>query len=176
MKTILLFVPLLFAACATTGPLDFVPRSDGPCIQRTEWTPRKPLYRNGYWTTVPYQPEAKRDGFAVAVKPATSGEVNRMLLAEPLTRRPVQKALAMRGVGYALVAIGLVSIPAVAWAIGRSEGAPTGALGILPGVGVAAIGGVTGTYGNREYHEAIDRYNERAADTGACPSSAIAVR
>lgn len=97
-----------------------------------------------------------------------SSEVSEVLLAQPVSRDPGRRVMALKGAGIGLVAAGIlgsVLTAAVLGSTGHAQEAPAG----LALLGLSGVGGVMTWYGHKAQHAAITRFNARADETGVCP-------
>jgi hypothetical protein len=95
-------------------------------------------------------------------------DLSNALVAQPVSRRPGKRAMALRGVGIAAIAAGILGAVVTTAALGSTgytNEAPAG----LSMLGLSVGGGIMTYFGYREHKDAIERYNQHAAATGICP-------
>jgi hypothetical protein len=99
---------------------------------------------------------------------AANIDVANALVAQPVSREAGTKAMALRGVGIAAIAAGIIGAVVTSAALG-STGHPNEAPAGLSMLGLSIGGGVMTWFGYRKHTEAVSRYNAHAAATGLCP-------
>jgi len=95
-------------------------------------------------------------------------DVSNALVAQPVSRDPGRKAMALRGVGIASIAVGILGAVVTSAVLG-STGHPNEAPAGLSMLGLSVGGGIMTYFGYRQHTDAISRFNARASTTGLCP-------
>jgi hypothetical protein len=128
----------------------YVPRPDGDCIQLTK---RKQSFATQYW---------------VNQWPVADSDVNPLLEDEPASRPQFKRAMWMRGFGYAILGLSVLSIPTGAVALTLEHHGDQSAYGAIPGVAGLAVASGLIVGGWRHTERAIAAYNHNAAVTERC--------
>ncbi len=131
------------------GPMADTPIDGGPCVQET---------------VIPFK--TNRTQLWVGSTAVANSDLNRTLLATPVTKRIIKRGIVFRWTGYALIAAGIMGALGTSVGIAQvnSKIAPAG-LAVL-GLAVAGIGFTAA--GVKRTDEAVRVYNEEADATGQC--------